>query len=119
MRTAIAAIALSALLVILSGCLVLTVDPQLDNPYQITLCGVEDVLSLGEQMVVTATVKDENGCPVFPDKYEWYLRGSLLPAKCGTIVIGQALDTGLYTLDVIVSKDGVPSSEGAVFEVVE
>jgi hypothetical protein len=70
-------------------------------------------------MIVTATVKDEYGCTIHPDRYEWYLRGSILPVKCDTIAVGKELGVGLYTLDLIVTKDDVPSSEGAVFEVIE
>jgi hypothetical protein len=113
------AIAACALLFILSGCLSITVDPKLDNPFQITLTGVRELLPLGEQMTVTAAVMDENGCTICPDSYEWYLRGSLLPEKSGTIIIGKELETGSYVLDLVVSKGSVPSSEGAVFEVVE
>jgi hypothetical protein len=119
MRKALAVCTLLLILTGLSGCLSIAIEPQLDNPYQITLSGVRESLPWGEQMTVTAEVTDEYGCWVCPDRYEWYLRGSLLAEKSGALTIGKELETGLYVLDLIVTKDGVPSSQGADFEVVE
>ena len=112
------ALVVCALLFILSGCVIM-IDPELDNPYEITLSGVRELLPYGEEMTVTATVADEFGKKVRPDRYEWFLRGSPLAEESDTITLGSDLETGLYELDLIVTKDGVPSSQGASFEVVE
>jgi hypothetical protein len=103
----------------ISGCLSLTVEPKLDNPYTVTFTGFTELLPAGEDMTVTACVTDENGKTVCPDTYEWYLRGDRLPVKCETLTVGSALVPGIYTLDLIVSKDSVFSSNGSDFEVVE
>jgi hypothetical protein len=85
----------------------------------ITFDGARDVLLYGENMDVTAIVEDENGNKIIPDKYEWYLDGNQLSEKSKNITIGSGLAPDQYTLDLIVIKDLILSSESVGFQVVE
>ena len=111
-------ILIGVLLLLVPGCLILEITPELDNPFIITFTGVMEDLPLGEEMEITANITDENGIDVIPDSYEWYLDGELIPDQNGdTIWIGNTLELGVYWLDLIVTKDSILSSDRVIFEV--
>jgi len=103
----------------ITGCLVLTIEPEMNNPFIITLDGTKEVLQKGEEMTITVSVTDENGAEVVPDSYEWYLQGAELPENDSTITIGSSLETGIYVLDIVITKASIMSSESFTFDVVE
>jgi hypothetical protein len=120
MKKILAFILLSSwLLFLLPGCLVLNIEPELQNPMTITFDGVKDVLQLGDTMNVTAIVEDEYGNKITPDKYEWYLDGNQLSEKSNNLVIGSDLIPDQYTLDLVVIKDSILSSDSVGFQVIE
>jgi len=104
---------------ILTGCLVLDIEPELQNPFTIRFDGARDTLHIGENMTVTAIVRDEKGNEIVPDMYEWYLDGNQLSEGSNNVTVGDGLSPDRYTLDLMVVKDTVLSSESVGFEVVE
>lgn len=107
------------LLFLLPGCLVLNIEPELQNPMTITFDGVQDILHLGDNMNVTAIVEDEYGNEITPDEYEWYLDGNQLSEKSNNVTVGSSLTPDQYTLDLVVINDSILSSDSVSFQVVE
>ena len=103
-----------------SGCLVIDVVPELENPFIITFSGAREYLPQGDEMEVTAHTVDEYGVEILPESYEWYLNGEMIPEEeDDTVKVGSSLELGLYWLDLVVQKDFILSSERVIFEVVE
>ena len=103
-----------------SGCLVIEVLPELENPFMITFSGAREYLPQDTEMEIKAHTADEYGNEIIPESYEWYLNGEIVPeAKEDTITVGPSLELGIYWLDLIVKKDLILSSERVIFEVVE
>ncbi len=112
-------ILIGVLLLLVPGCLILEITPELDNPFIITFSGVREELPLDEEMEIAANTTDENGIDVIPDSYEWYLDGELIPDQNGNMIrIGRTLELGVYWLDLIVTKDSILSSDRVIFEVI-
>ena len=116
----------------LLGCVNFLITTDLENPFVITILwnDVElvpdpDTGELPLQMldadgaVVTALVFDENGVPVVPEIYEWYLRGELIKQNSDTITLDNSPGIGSYWLDIIVGKDTILSSEQVEFIIIE
>ena len=103
-----------------SGCLIIDVIPELENPFIITFSGVREYLPQGTEMKITAHTIDEYGYEIIPESYEWYLNGEEIPdAEDDTVQVGPSLELGIYWLDLIVQKDRILSSERVIFWVVE
>lgn len=116
----------------LLGCVNFLITTDLENPFVITILwnDVElvpdpDTGELPLQMldadgaVVTALVFDENGVPVVPEIYEWYLRGELIKQNVDTVTLDNSPGIGSYWLDIIVGKDTILSSEQVEFIIIE
>ena len=98
------------------GGLIFTILDDQDTPVTISFSGVQDPLTLGEDMTVTATTDPS---PV--DSYQWFLDGILLAGETNSsITIGSALleREAPYRLSLIVSFGDIMSSESVDFHVV-
>ena len=95
-----------------SGNIEFIINPDLQNPIEITLSGQQESLALGSNMTITATTSE----PV--DSYQWFLNaGFLMGQTNSSITIGDALSQGTYRLDLIVNKGVILSSTGISFTV--
>ena len=110
---------LPLLVISLASCLIIHIDEELNNPFQLKVEGAKDTLQFGEKMTITVTVVDENGREVQPDTYEWYLQGTKLDENTNTITIGDNLEPSTYILDIIVVKGEILSSATITFTVLE
>ena len=61
-----------------SGCLIIEVLPELENPFMITFSGAREYLPQGDEMEITAHTVDEYGNEIIPESYEWYLNGEVI-----------------------------------------
>lgn len=96
-----------------SGFRIILVDA-MEDPIDVTLTGVEDVITVGNNMTVIA----DPGEPV--ESYQWYLQGEPIEeATANTITLGENLSSGTYRLDVLVTKGEVFSSQHATFRVID
>ena len=95
----------------------ITIDPDLDEPLEVTLTGAVAGLQLGGSMTVTGAVSNADGETV---SLTWYLNGAFLAAG-DTVTVGQSLAPGTYRLDAIAyTSDGSRSgSTSHGFSVVE
>jgi hypothetical protein len=122
----------TGIVLLFSGCVVVTITEDLQNPFLITMTwdgetlepddtGQLPVQTLDEEgAVVEATVIDEYGDPVFCATYEWYLNGELIEdGKDKSFDLSGTLEIGSYCLDFIVKKDTILSSEHVEFIKVE
>ena len=88
-------------------------DP--DDPYEVTLIGVEESITVDDTMTVGVSLDP----PTTPDSIRWFISG----AEYGsgeTFTVGPGyieLDPGSYSLDVEVRKGTMVSSAGAFFAV--
>jgi hypothetical protein len=117
------------MVLLFSGCVVVTITEDLQNPFLITMTWNGKVLEPDSESgrlpiqtfnlngaVITATVTDEYGDPVLPDVYEWYLKGELIEEwHDNTVVLDDTLEMGMYWLDIIVGKGTIISSEQLEF----
>ncbi len=104
-----------------TGDLVIEVDADLQNPYEVGFSGFEVEIGPDDEMIVTATLSPDES-PTEP--YEWYLNGTRQTAFEGnTITIGgggASVQEGMaYRLSLLVVHGPVLSSTGASFRVVE
>jgi hypothetical protein len=93
------------------------IDPDLQNPIDITFEGNVPVITAGGEMTVTA-VPD----PTDPGEYqyEWYLNGSLIDgANSDQITVGSGLELGNYRLAVGITYEQTVSSNSLKFSVQE
>ncbi len=95
----------------------ITIDPDLDEPLEVSLSGAVASLQLGGSMTVTGAVSNADGETV---SLTWYLNGAYLAAG-DTVTVGQSLAPGTYRLDAIAyTADGDRSgSTSHGFSVVE
>lgn len=132
MKKIIFSVLIGIIIFFLLGCVNFLITTDLENPFVITILwnDVElvpdpDTGELPLQMldadgaVVTALVFDENGVPVVPEIYEWYLRGELIKQNSDTITLDNSPGIGSYWLDIIVGKDTILSSEQVEFIIIE
>jgi len=132
MKKIIITVLIGIIIFFLLGCVNFLITTDLENPFVITILwnDVElvpdpDTGELPLQMldadgaVVTALVFDENGVPVVPEIYEWYLRGELIKQNSDTITLDNSPGIGSYWLDIIVGKDTILSSEQVEFIIIE
>ncbi|HKJ67261.1 MAG TPA: hypothetical protein VKA68_04840, partial [bacterium] len=95
------------------GGLDLAISDSLANPIEITLSGAVAELTEGNSMTVNATTSE----PV--DSYQWYLQGATLSGETGSsVTVGSTLSPATYWLSLVVTEDGIVSSESVEFEVV-
>lgn len=93
------------------------IEPELDNPIEITIEGVQTPLQTGVDMTVSAS-------PSGQDAYAWYLDGVLMvdglgdPLTGSTITFGSDVGLGYHWLSVVVTSGSVTSSAAEVFHVV-
>jgi hypothetical protein len=80
------------------GDLSIQIDPDMDDPIDVTLSGQVDEILEGSTMAVTASVPPEVGAV----DYEWYVNGEL-KGTGATITVGSDLIAGFYRLDVTVT----------------
>lgn len=96
-----------------------TIEPDLQNPYTVTLSGAVATITDAETMTVTAAVDPNDP----PDSYRWYLDGvSVLEgATASSITIGPSPNVpaavGAHELSVLVTHGSVISSNGVSFTV--
>jgi len=132
MKKIIFSVLIGIIIFFLLGCVNFLITTDLENPFVITILwnDVElvpdpDTGELPLQMldadgaVVTALVFDENGVPVVPEIYEWYLRGELIKQNADTVTLDNSPGIGSYWLDIIVGKDTILSSEQVEFIIIE
>lgn len=113
-----------------SGCVFVTITPELENPFIITVywngeplvpdteSGVLPTKTLGEKGAeIHASVKDEKGNHVVPETFEWYLKGELKYEGVDTIFVENTLDRGTYWIDILVKEGLILSSEHVKFVV--
>ncbi|NBF40525.1 MAG: hypothetical protein GVY14_08915 [Spirochaetes bacterium] len=95
----------------------ITIDPDLDEPLEVSLSGAVASLAFGDSMSVTGAVSNADGEPV---SFTWYLNGAYLAAG-DTVTLGQSLVPGTYRLDAIAyTSDGSRSGSASHgFSVVE
>lgn len=96
----------------------LTIENTIKQPYEITLTKSPEVIDLGGEIWIQATVVPEN--PKY--QYQWYLNGQLLLDQEGSeIIIGADLGIGKYQVDVRVWNEAehVLSSGSTTFKVSE
>ena len=119
----------AGIFLLFSGCVVVTITEDLQNPFIITIkwndveletdtkTGQLPVQTLDEKgAVVEAIVEDEYENPVFDATYEWYLNGELVEAWDGSkIELNGTMANGFYWLDLIVGKGVILSSERVEF----
>lgn len=95
----------------------ITIDPDLDEPLEVSLSGAVADLELGGSMTATAEVSNADGQTV---SFTWYLNGAYLDDG-DTVTVGQSLEPGTYRLDAIAyTADGNRSGSAShSFSVVE
>lgn len=95
----------------------ITIDPDLDEPLEVSLSGGVASLQLGGSMTVTAAVSNAGGETV---SFTWYLNGAYLGTG-EAVTVGQSLAPGTYRLDAIAyTSDGSRSGSASHgFSVVE
>ena len=84
-----------------SGDVDVTIDPDLDQPLDVTLSGTTSSIALGGSMTVSASVSNADGQTI---SYDWYLNGAF-QSTSDSITVGSSLDPGTYRLDVIAFTD--------------
>jgi hypothetical protein len=93
-----------------SGSIQVKIGADLQNPYTITLSGVEASLGHDESMTVEMSLDP----PTDPDEIKWYLNGEVLPEETsGTLVIGPSgvnATPGTYRLSVTVEHGTILGS---------
>jgi pimeloyl-ACP methyl ester carboxylesterase len=96
------------------GSLQVTIQPNLQNPFQISFQGQSQALAPGTDMTVSATLS-----PMPPNpSYQWYLDGSPLPgATASTVTIGGSLPVGANRLDLLVLGGGALAAGGVSFRI--
>lgn len=77
------------------------IDPDLDEPLEITIGGGVDAIARGGSMDVTASVDNAGGEPV---NFSWYVNGAFA-ANGSATTVGSDLDPGTYRLDVVAFTD--------------
>lgn len=119
--------------VLLSGCAVVTVIEDLQNPFLITITwdGTEltpdaagelpsQCYSQSDAVVVEVAVSDEFGCDVVPESCEWYLEDELIEKDTDSVELAGTLAVGVvHQLNVLVKKGAILSSESVQFQVIE
>jgi len=119
----------AGIVLLFSGCVVVTITEDLQNPFIITIrwndvelepdtkTGQLPVQTLDEKgAVVEAIVKDEYGNTVFDATYEWYLNGERVEEwNDSKIELSGTMANGFYWLDLIVGKGEILSSERVEF----
>lgn len=100
-----------------SGDTDIVIDPELDDPLQVTISGAVAELVLAAGMTVSASTANAEGETV---TYTWYVNGGFVAAGSG-LTIGSELPPGAYRLDVVAfTADGSRSGSAShVFSVVE
>jgi len=95
----------------------ITIDPDLDEPLEVSLSGAVSSLELGGSMTVTGAVSNADGETV---SFTWYLNGVYLAAG-DAVTVGQSLAPGTYRLDAIAyTADGNRSGSAShSFSVIE
>jgi hypothetical protein len=94
------------------------IDPDLQNPIDISFSGNVPVLPLDGEMTVTAIPDPPD--PGSAYQYEWYLNGSLIPDENeASITIGSDLSLGNYRLDAAITYEQTVSSNFLTFGVQE
>jgi hypothetical protein len=114
------------LLLALTGCLVVSITEDMQNPFTVTInwdgtalvpepdTGSLPLQTLDENgAVVSVSVKDERGSTVVPETYEWYINDELILTGSDTVVIDGSRASG--TLSVIVGQGEILSSEQVLF----
>ena len=80
-----------------TGNINMDINPNMNDPIEITITGQQDEMQVGESITVTATVPSDTGDVV----YEWFIN-SETRANGDSFTIGMGLDAGIYRLDVSV-----------------
>jgi hypothetical protein len=94
------------------------IDPDLQNPIDITFSGNDPVIPVGDTMTVTAVPDPPD--PGTEYQYEWYLNGSLIDGEDQpSITVGSGLDLGNYRLAVGITYEQTVSSNSLKFSVQE
>lgn len=96
------------------GAVDMDIQPDLRNPYSLSFDGFQSALSHGEEMTV---VLDPMATP---DTVRWSIDGDSYPDDAGSFTISpavQGLVGGPHSLNVLVAKDAVLSSEREGFTV--
>ena len=94
-----------------------TIDEQMDDPFEVTIAGIVDPLPIGTDQQVTALPDLE------PDvaanlTYQWYLDGEPIAGATGPdLVIGSSLHLGSYKLSVVAERGNVLGSAAEEFSV--
>jgi hypothetical protein len=109
-----------------TGCLVVSITEDMQNPFTLTVTwdgtvlvtdqdtGSLPVQTLNEKgAVVSVSVKDERGDTVVPETYEWYINDELILTGKESVFIDGSRASG--TLSVIVGQGEVLSSEQVFF----
>jgi hypothetical protein len=78
------------------GDIVIQIEPDMDEPIEVTLSGQEDEILEGNAMTVTASVPPEVGTV----NYVWFVNGELIERGASSITVGSDLTVGYYRLDV-------------------
>jgi hypothetical protein len=89
----------------------MTIVPDISKNTTITFDGQRSILGQGASMTVTATPSGK------VNSYQWYLNGLLLVGETApaTTLLRKSLSPGFYRLDVVVSAQGVLSSDHVLF----
>jgi len=96
------------------GNVVVTIIPDLQEPFEIIFEGHREALFPSASMTVSATTNPMQSSPSF----QWYLDGSRLDGETGSsITIDAGLDEARYRLDLLVQANEVLSSSGFSFTV--
>ena len=98
-----------------SGGIEIGIGSNLNNPYQVTLIGLQDSITVDDTMTVGLSLEPSTA----PDSIRWFINGSKY-TNGETITVGPGeieLGAGSYRLDVVVRKATMVSSAGAVFTV--
>lgn len=94
-----------------------TIDEQMDDPFEVTIAGIVDPLQPGTDQQVTALTDLE------PDvaadlTYQWYLDAEPIAGATGPdLVIGSNLQLGSYALSVVATRGKVLGSAAEEFSV--
>ena len=92
-----------------TGAIEVVITEDLRNPIPITLNGVVESIQAGESITVTAE------CAQTPDEFVWLLNGEEISSDSTTVTVTPPV--GTYSLDFLMYKDSVYSSEGFTFSV--
>jgi hypothetical protein len=94
------------------------IDPDLQNPIDISFTGNVPVLPVGGAMTINAVPDPPD--PGSAYQYEWYLNGSLITGENqDSITLGSSLGLGNYRLDAAITYEQTVSSNFLTFGVQE